>query len=54
MSVCQDCSEKIEYGRGIGGGGVCPSCRAKRANKSRRVREKASGKATGKRKECDS
>ena len=33
--VCQDCGEKIEYGRGWGGS-VCVKCRAKRASDSRR------------------
>lgn len=52
MSVCQDCHEKIEYGVGFGGL-CCSKCRAKRANKSRRDREKAAGRSTGTRKEYE-
>jgi hypothetical protein len=36
MRTCQDCGKAIQYGVGFGGGGVCPSCRGKRASDSRR------------------
>jgi DNA-directed RNA polymerase subunit RPC12/RpoP len=49
--LCMDCHGELEYGRAYSG--VCPSCRAKRANKSRREREKAAGRSTGRRKECE-
>ena len=52
MSVCQDCEKKLEWGRGFGGS-VCPQCRAARANKARRDREKASGRRNGARKAGD-
>jgi len=53
MSDCQDCGKEVKYGEGWGGGHVCSSCRAKRANKSRRDREKAAGRPTGTRKAVD-
>lgn len=53
MSVCVDCKEEVKYGEGWGGSGVCTRCRAKRANKSRRDREKAAGRSTGTRKKED-
>lgn len=50
--VCQDCGGDVPYGVGFGGR-VCTSCRAKRANKSRRERERLAGRSTGRRKECE-
>ena len=51
MSLCQDCRKELEYGRAYSG--VCPPCRAARANKARRDREKASGRRNGARKAGD-
>lgn len=31
MRLCQDCQKPIEYGRGWGANGVCPTCRGKRS-----------------------
>lgn len=44
--VCQDCGEKIEYGRGWGGS-VCVKCRAKRAHRSAQERARLAGKPMG-------
>ena len=48
MLICQDCGEKIEYGRGWGGS-VCTKCRAKRAHAARKRNAEISGKTMGNR-----
>lgn len=47
MRTCQDCGKNIEYGRGFGGGGVCPSCRGKRAAASAKRQSELAGRVHG-------
>ena len=47
MKTCQDCGKTLEYGRGFGGGGVCPSCRSHRAHASAKKRAELAGKVYG-------
>ena len=47
MRTCVDCGNPIEFGRGWGGGGVCPKCRGRRGAKSAMEKAKLAGKGFG-------
>jgi len=46
-TLCQDCGEKVPYGSGWGGRGVCTKCRSKRAYLAAKKLAKETGRTHG-------